>query len=145
MTAPAFDDLCNLGVASRRRCLLSLASGAGLLSFQLPALAGGQLEEPLIDSVRTALSAAINNTAPPGPEFPDTVARINYLRWLGAMSQRLQRRKGKPIARAIIAKELATIVYAMLTKSESFNGKFRGHQLTQTKRCTWPRLASPPA
>ena len=93
MTAPACDDLCIPGIANRRRCLLSLVSGVGLLSFQLPVRAGGQLEEPLIDAVRTALSAAINNTAPPMPEFPDTAARINYLRWLGTMSQRLQRRK----------------------------------------------------
>jgi hypothetical protein len=34
--------------------------------------AGGQLEEPLIDSVRTALSSAIANQAPPVPEFKDT-------------------------------------------------------------------------
>jgi transposase len=48
-------------------------------------------------------------------------------------------------SRARIAKELATIVYAMLTKEEAFNGKFAGHILTRTKRPTWPRLASPPA
>ena len=82
-----------LSVATRRSCLLSLASGLGLFSFQQPALAGGQLEEPLVDSVRTALSAAVANKAPPIPEFPDTVSRINYLRWLGAMSERMSRRK----------------------------------------------------
>jgi soluble lytic murein transglycosylase-like protein len=43
--------------------------------------------------VRTALSSAIANTAPPVPEFPDTAARLRYLRWLGAMSQRLRNRK----------------------------------------------------
>ncbi len=62
--------------------------------------------------------------------------------------ERLRRRKGKQIARALIAKELATIVYAMLTKEESFNGKFTGHVLTRRKGArglTWPRLASPPA
>ncbi|MEW5917330.1 MAG: hypothetical protein AB1762_13035 [Gemmatimonadota bacterium] len=59
--------------------------------------------------------------------------------------QRRVRRKGKPIARALIAKELATIVYAMLSKEEAFNGKFAGHVLTRTKRPTWPRLTSPPA
>lgn len=56
-------------------------------------MAGGQLEEPLIDSVRTALSAAISNNAPPVPEFRDTASRLRYLRWLGEMSQRLRRRK----------------------------------------------------
>ncbi len=67
--------------------------------------------------------------------FPEV--KHEFLRW--------QRRKGKPIARALIAKELATIVYAMLSKDEPFNRQFRGHTLTTTKRCTWPRLANPPA
>lgn len=55
--------------------------------------AGGQIEEPLADSVRTALSAAIANHAPPVPEFPDTESRLAYLRWLGAMSERLKQKK----------------------------------------------------
>ncbi|MDQ7743416.1 lytic transglycosylase domain-containing protein [Hydrogenophaga pseudoflava] len=55
--------------------------------------AGGQVEEPLADSVRTALSSAIANSAPPVPEFTDTDKRLAYLRWLGAMSERLKKRK----------------------------------------------------
>jgi soluble lytic murein transglycosylase-like protein len=57
------------------------------------AVAGGQLEEPLADSVRSALSSAVNNSAPPIPEFNDTESRIKYLRWLGAMSDRLAKKK----------------------------------------------------
>ena len=93
MTALDCRDACKSGLVARRTCLLSLASGLGLLSFQQTASAGGQLEEPLVDSVRTALSAAIANKAPPVPEFPDTTSRIHYLRWLGAMSDRLRLRK----------------------------------------------------
>ena len=93
MTVSACFGARNSGLVSRRHCLLSLASGAGLLWFSRQAHAGGQLEEPLVDSVRTALSAAIANKAPPIPEFPNTASRIHYLRWLGAMSERLQRRK----------------------------------------------------
>ena len=81
------------GLAARRRCLLSAVSGLGLLVLPRSASAGGQLEEPLVDSVRTALSAAISSAAPPIPEFTDTSARIHYLRWLAAMSDRLHRRK----------------------------------------------------
>lgn len=55
--------------------------------------AGAQLEEPLADSVRTALSSAIANAAPPVPEFSSTEARLSYLRWLGAMSPLLASRK----------------------------------------------------
>ncbi len=67
--------------------------GSGALVFQTPAWAGGQIEEPLIDSVRTALSSAIANHAPPVPDFADTEARMRYLRWLGSMSERLVKKK----------------------------------------------------
>ena len=82
---------------SRRACLLSLASAAaapGLwLGAPAAAHAGSQLEEPLVDSVRSALYSAISNDAPPEPEFASTEARLRYLRWLGTMSERLRRRK----------------------------------------------------
>jgi soluble lytic murein transglycosylase-like protein len=64
-----------------------------LLSIAERAWAGGQIEEPLIDSVRTALSSAVHNAAPPIPEFSNTEARLHYLRWLGAMSERLKKKK----------------------------------------------------
>jgi soluble lytic murein transglycosylase-like protein len=78
---------------SRRLVLRRLAAG-GALMLALPrsALAGAQIEEPLIDSVRNALSAAIRTSAPPKLEFVDTESRLAYLRWLGAMSQRLKRK-----------------------------------------------------
>ena len=74
---------------SRREAL------AGLAALGLPSLghAGGQIEEPLADSVRSALSAAIANDAPPVPEFTDLNKRLAYLRWLGAMGDRLKKRK----------------------------------------------------
>jgi soluble lytic murein transglycosylase-like protein len=77
---------------SRRDCLLGAAS-LGLSSWPTWGHAGGQLEEPLADSVRGALSAAVANSAPPVPEFADMDKRLAYLRWLGASSDRLQRRK----------------------------------------------------
>ncbi|APW43884.1 lytic transglycosylase domain-containing protein [Rhodoferax saidenbachensis] len=78
---------------SRRKGLVSLLGGCSLLLFQEQANAGAQIEEPLVDAVRTALSSAIHNSAPPIPEFADTEARLKYLRWLGAMSERLKKRK----------------------------------------------------
>jgi soluble lytic murein transglycosylase-like protein len=79
---------------TRRIGLQRLFLLGGLLSFsQQKAWAGKQLEEPLVDSVRTALSSAISNSAPPIPEFQDTESRLNYLRWLGAMSERLKKKK----------------------------------------------------
>ena len=80
-------------VVSRRVALTSLVSGLGLLAVPESAQAGRQLEEPLVDSVRTALSSAIANQAPPVPEFQDTESRLAYLRWLGSMSDRLRKKK----------------------------------------------------
>jgi soluble lytic murein transglycosylase-like protein len=65
----------------------------GLLAAPLGARAGAQVEEPLIDAVRSALSASIAQAAPPRPRFDDDGARIVYLRWLGEMSERLKKRK----------------------------------------------------
>jgi soluble lytic murein transglycosylase-like protein len=79
-------------VIGRRACLHVLPAGFAALALPPPAHAGGQIEEPLADSVRTALSSAIANSAPPIPDFPDLESRLKYLRWLGAMSGRLRKR-----------------------------------------------------
>ncbi len=80
-------------MVSRRSSLRFLITGLGLLCVGGRATAGAQLEEPLADSVRGALSAAISNSAPPVPEFSDTEARLAYLSWLGRVSPRLQKQK----------------------------------------------------
>ncbi|HEX5698589.1 MAG TPA: lytic transglycosylase domain-containing protein [Rhodoferax sp.] len=69
-----------------------VGAGLGALLCAEPSWAGAQMEEPLVDSVRTALSSAIANQAPPVPEFSDTESRLRYLRWLGAMGERLSRK-----------------------------------------------------
>lgn len=68
----------------------TLASGAALICSEL-AHAGAQVEEPLADSIRSALSAAIANRAPPKPGFTTIEERLVYLRWLGDMSERLRK------------------------------------------------------
>jgi soluble lytic murein transglycosylase-like protein len=77
----------------RRIALKAGIVGSGLLLSSGQSHASGQLEEPLIDSVRSALSSAIANHAPPLPEFGDTESRLNHLRWLAAMSNRLLTKK----------------------------------------------------
>jgi soluble lytic murein transglycosylase-like protein len=74
-------------------CLLPPSLLLSTLLFPEQASAGAQVEEPLADSVRNALSAAIANQAPPEPIFRDTESRIKYLRWLGAMGDRLVKKK----------------------------------------------------
>ena len=79
---------------TRRACLRPALAGAALWWLgAAPAQAGAQVEEPLADSVRTALTSAIANSAPPVPDFIDIDDRLKYLRWLGTMSRRLERRK----------------------------------------------------
>ena len=74
--------------ARRRRLLAALGAAC------VPAARGGaQIEEPLADSVRSALSAAIAAAAPPKPRFDDIEARLAYLRWQGNVGDRLQRYK----------------------------------------------------
>ncbi len=91
--APAAAALPPAAGFSRRTCLQSFSVLGGVLLFSEQSRAGAQIEEPLIDSVRTALSSAIASQAPPVPEFRDTESRLAYLRWLGAMSDRLRKKK----------------------------------------------------
>ena len=53
------------------------------------AWAGAQQYEPLSDSVRTALAAAVSDRSPPEPKFKSSIEKAN---WLSAMSDRLPRR-----------------------------------------------------
>jgi soluble lytic murein transglycosylase-like protein len=79
--------------ATRAGALGGLGAFAALLLPCRPARAGAQVEEPLADAVRTALAAAVTEDAPPRPNFEDIEARLAYLRWLGAASEKLKRRK----------------------------------------------------
>ncbi len=86
-------------LTSRRKGLQLGLVGLGTLVFAEQATAGGQLEEPLVDSVRSALSSAITNSAPPIPDFNDTESRLNYIRWLVAQSERLRKKTPDSAAR----------------------------------------------
>lgn len=79
--------------------LATTAIGSGLLAWPLRARAGAQVEEPLADSVRSALAAAVVDSAPPKPAFDAIEPRLAYLRWLGEMSTRLKRREPEPTQR----------------------------------------------
>ncbi len=89
----------NLVRGCGRRRLLAAAALSPLLLDISPSWAGAQVEEPLADAVRSALSAAIANSAPPKPVFESTQARLDYLKWLGEMSNRLKKRKAEHVAR----------------------------------------------
>nr|WP_314863460.1 lytic transglycosylase domain-containing protein [uncultured Undibacterium sp.] len=70
-----------------RVCLLAL-----LLTLPSLANAGNQKEEAIADSVRLALAKLVADPRPPKPTFDKIEDRIEYLHWLGEMSDRLKRR-----------------------------------------------------
>ena len=82
----------------RRRSLLMIAGAAALAPLR-EVQAGAQAEEPLADSVRLALVAAVSESAPPEPSFETMEQRLVYLRWLGEMSQRLRKREAEHMRR----------------------------------------------
>jgi soluble lytic murein transglycosylase-like protein len=75
-----------------------IGSGIGPLIMQ-PAQAGAQVEERLSHAVRTALSAAVANSAPPDPVLATTADQQAYADWLGNMSPLLGRFKSHPTER----------------------------------------------
>ena len=79
----------NTGTLARRALLLA----APLAWCCGDAWAGAQAEEPLADAVRSALAAAVAEEAPPRPRFDKVEDRLSYLRWLGATSEKLKKRK----------------------------------------------------
>lgn len=82
-----------------RRGWLGAALIPAWVGWAAPAHAGRQAEEPLIHAVRTALNAAIADSAPPKPQFQTIEERLAYLRWLSAMSERLRKRIPNPSTR----------------------------------------------
>lgn len=79
-----------------RRGVLILAMAASMGGV---AWAGAQREEPLADSVRTALSAAIGNSAPPVPSFASDAQKQSFERWKAQAAERLKKRKPDTLVR----------------------------------------------
>jgi len=83
----------------RRALVAATVAAPFVATWPRAALAGAQVEEPLADAVRSALAAAIADAAPPKPTFTDFYQKLAYLRWLGAMSDRLRRQKAELVTR----------------------------------------------
>ncbi len=83
----------------RRAVVAAAILGPAAAAWPGLSRAGAQAEEPLADAVRTALSAAIADSAPPKPSFTNIDDRLAYLRWLGAMSDRLRKQKTELVTR----------------------------------------------
>lgn len=58
--------------------------------------------------------------------------------------RKIKRRSGRPVARAVVAKELAKGVWHMLTKNEEYKG-FKGQPVRAASQTCWPQPISPNA
>jgi len=71
--------------------------------------AGTQREEPLVDSVRTALSAAVHQSGPPTLVHADVKAANAFQQWLtqteARLEKQLQRRKASPVPQGLAMAE----------------------------------------
>ncbi|HEX6693868.1 MAG TPA: IS110 family transposase [Longimicrobiales bacterium] len=68
---------------------------------------------------------------------------IQYFPEVRAFAQRKARSKGKHLTRALVAKEIARIVYHVMQSGQPFNGKFKGATIEKPKQVVWPRRANP--
>lgn len=71
------------------------------------------------------------------------VRAIQYYPGIRDWYARKARKKNRHVARALVAKELARIVYHVLSRREDFNHRFKGTVLQQRKKQEWPRRSSP--
>ncbi len=62
-----------------------------------------------------------------------------------AVHHSMLRRKNKFVAKSIIAKEIASIVFYVLQHQTAFNNVFMGKELPERKSFQWPRVAIPAA
>jgi len=71
------------------------------------------------------------------------VRAVQYYAEIRAWCLRKKRRKGERIVKALVAKEIARIVFHVWKKGEDFNGRFRGAVLERVQQEQWPLLRSP--
>lgn len=74
--------------------------------------------------------------------FTDAAVRaVQYYPEYRAFYKRLSRRRNTAIARTVVAKELARIVYYILKEKTVYKG-FKGQPIQRAKSLTWPRRAA---
>jgi transposase len=71
------------------------------------------------------------------------VHAVQYYPVIRKYQNSLLRKKNKQIAKTVIAKEIAEIVYHVLKNKTDFNNKFKGTELEHKKSLQWPRVVSP--
>jgi len=80
------------------------------------------------------LKVAFSNAATHAVQYYPVIRKYN---------NSLTRKKNKQIAKTIIAKEIAKIVFHVLKNKTDINNKFKAQLLEHTKSLQWPRVVSP--
>ena len=82
------------------------------------------------------LKMACGQAAPKARQYYPVIRR-----WF----ERLERKKGFPLANALVAKEIARGAYYVLLKGEPFHGKWKGQPLEHQQQRHWPQPVHSPA
>ena len=72
-----------------------------------------------------------------------TIHAVQYYPVIRKYHNALLRKKNKQVAKTIIAKEIAEIVFYILKNKTNFNNKFKGVELQHKKSLQWPRVVNP--
>jgi len=72
-----------------------------------------------------------------------TIHAVQYYPVIRKYQNALLRKKNKQVAKTIIAKEIAEIVFYILKNKTNFNNKFKGVELQHKKSLQWPRVVNP--
>ncbi len=103
----------------------------------------------LVPSARNSGGKAKQRTSKDGNKylkvaFSDAaVHAVQYYPVIRNYNNSLTRKKNKYIAKTIIAKEIAQIVFHVLKNKTDFNNTFKGRELEHIKSLQWPRVVSP--
>jgi transposase len=71
------------------------------------------------------------------------VHAVQYYPVIRKYHNSLLRKKNKQVAKTIIAKEIAEIVFHVLKNKSDFNNTFKGQELQHKKSLQWPRVVNP--
>lgn len=71
------------------------------------------------------------------------VHAVQYYPVIRKFYNSLIRKKNKQVAKTILAKEIASIVFFVLKNKSDFNNKFKGIELQHKKSLQWPRVVNP--
>ena len=105
----------------------------------------------LVPSARNSAGKSIQRSSKDGNKYLKVVFMdaathaVQYYPVIKKWYNSKLRKKNKFVAKNILAKEIARIVFHILKDKNNYNNKFKGIDLEHTKSLQWPRVVSPVA